>query len=136
MQTYKRNTKGTNIGNNIVYLERLFCENMCFYDHVNYDQCPNEHKGDIAIFSDINYQKSVPKLAEELDKYPELIADKTFDHNLLKEVMKVENNNHALLEMNRLLKIVLSLITKKKEVKRLAKLLIMVQVKISSLNLI
>ena len=109
---------------------------MCFFDPVNYDQCPNEDKGDITIFSDINYQKSVPKLAEELDKYPKLIADKTFDHNLLKEVMKVENNNHALLEMNRLLKIVLSLITIKKEVKRLAKLLIMVQVKTSSLNLI
>ena len=105
-----------NIGNIIVDLERLFCENMCFFDPVNYDQCPNEHKGDIAIFSDTNYQKSVSNLAEELDKYPELIADKTFDHNLLKEVIKVEKNNHALLEMNRLLKIVMSLITIKKEV--------------------
>ena len=58
---------------------------MCFFDPVNYDQCPNEHKWDIAIFSDKKYQQSVPGLSEELDKYPEFIVDKIFDYSLLKE---------------------------------------------------
>jgi hypothetical protein len=105
-----------NIGNIVLDLERFLCENMCFFDPINYDQCPNEHKGDIAIFSDIKYQQSVPTLIEELDKYPEFIVDKTFNHNLLKEVKRVENNSHALFEMNRFLKIILSLIHIKKEI--------------------
>ena len=79
---------------------------MCFFDPVNYDQCPNEHKWDIAIFSDKKYQQSVPGLSEELDKYPEFIVDKTFDHSLLKEVKRIEKDNHALFEMNRLLKVI------------------------------
>ena len=80
-------------------LERLFCENMCFFDPVSYDQWPNEHKGDIDIFSDTKYQERFPRLIEELDKYPESIVDKRFDHNLLKEVKRVEENNDALFEM-------------------------------------
>ena len=105
-----------NTGNIVLDLERLFCENMCFFDPVNYDQCPNEHKGDIAIFSDKKYQQSIPGLSEELDKYPEFIVEKTFDHSLLKEVKRIEKDNHALFEMNRLLKVILSLIHIKKEI--------------------
>ena len=104
-----------NIGNIVLDLERLFCENMCFFDPVSYDQCPNEHKGDIAIFSDTKYQQRFPQLIEELEKYPEFIVDKTFNHNLLKELKRVEENNHALFEMNRLLRIILALIHIKKE---------------------
>ena len=105
-----------NIGNIVLDLERLFCENMCFFDPVNYDQCPYEHKGDIAIFSDTKYQQRFPQLIEELEKYPEFIVHKTFDHNLLKQVKRVENDNHALVEMNRLLRIILALVHIKKEI--------------------
>lgn len=104
-----------NVENITLDLERLFCEHMCFFDPANYDDCPNQHMGDIAIFGDENYQRKVLNLDEELDKYPELMDIKTFDHVLLKEVKVVENDNHAVIEMNRLLKIILSMITVKKK---------------------
>ena len=60
-----------NIGNMTLDLERLFCENTCFLDPENYESCPNIHTGDIAIFGNKNFQEKIPKLYEELEKYPE-----------------------------------------------------------------
>ena len=40
-----------NLNNLTVDLERYLCENMCFFDPTLYDECPNSHKGDIAIFN-------------------------------------------------------------------------------------
>ena len=104
-----------NTGNIILDLERLFCENTCFLDPENYDSCPNVHTGDISIFGDRDFQQKVQNLDDELDKYPELILDKSFDDILLKEVKCVQRDGRALVEMNRMLKIILSMITVKKE---------------------
>ena len=104
-----------NDGNITLDLERLFCENTCFLDPENYDSCPNDHKGDISIFGDRSYQTKVLNLDSELDKYPEFLHEKSFDHFLLKNVRSVQSDNQAILEMNRLLKIILSMIVVKKE---------------------
>ena len=104
-----------NIGNMTLDLERLFCENTCFLDPENYESCPNIHTGDIAIFGNKNFQKKIPKLYEELEKYPEFMDEKSFDDILLKDVRSVQKNASALQEMNRLLKIIFSMITVKKD---------------------
>ena len=104
-----------NTGNIILDLERLLCKNTCFLDPENYDSCPYDHTGDISIFADRNFQQNIKNLDIELEKYPELMHDKSFDANLLKNVKCVQRDSRALLEMNRMLKIIISMITVKKE---------------------
>ena len=104
-----------NTGNIILDLERLFCENTCFLDPENYDSCPNVHTGDISIFGERHFQQKVKNLDDELDKYPEFILDKSFNDILLKEVKCVQRDGRALVQMNRMLEIILSMITVKKE---------------------
>ena len=104
-----------NDGNITLDLERLFCENTCFLDPENFDSCPNSHKGDISIFGERSYQQKVNNLDAELEKYPEFQNDKSFDHVAVKHVRCVEKDNKALREMNRLLKIILSMIIVKKD---------------------
>ena len=104
-----------NDGNILLDLERFLCQNMCFFDPENFDQCPIKHEGDIAIFSDEHYQSTINNFKVEIEKYPEFIHNKTFDHVLLKEVSSVEKDNRALSEMNRLLKIILAMITVRRD---------------------
>ena len=104
-----------NIGNMTIDLQRLFCEFICFHDPELYDNCPNDHTGDIAVFADETYQNSFPNFNEEIEKYPEFLNNKSFDHQLLKNVNIVEHNRVAKMEMNRLLKIVVSILTVKKK---------------------
>ena len=110
-----------NTGNITLDLERLCCENTCFLDPKNYDSCPNNHTGDISIFGDRNFQKKIKDLDNELEKYPEFMNDKSFNSQIIKDVRCVQKDSTALLEMNRLLKIILSMITVKKD--SLAKIL-------------
>ena len=104
-----------NTGNMTLDLERLFCEYTCFLDPDNYESCPNNHTGDISIFGDRKFQEKIKHLDDELEKYPELINDKSFNSDILKNVRCIQKDNEALLEMNRLLKIILSMITVKKD---------------------
>ena len=46
-----------NIGNITVDLQKLLCPYVCFHDPELYDQCPNEHTGDIATFA----KKRIPR---------------------------------------------------------------------------
>ena len=104
-----------NTGNMVLDLERLLFENTFFFDPEKYDSCPNNHTGDIAIFGDSNFQQKIENLDNELEKYPEFLNDKSFNSQMLKEVGCVQKDSTALLEMNRLLKIILSMITVKKD---------------------
>ena len=101
-----------NDGDIIIDLERLFCEHLCFFDPDKYGDCPNEqyHKGEISIFSDIGYQKQFDGFDNEIERYPEFQGNKSFDFKILKEIERIEHDKIALREMNRLLKILLSLI--------------------------
>ena len=104
-----------NIGNLTLDLERLLCVNTCFLDPENYDSCPNNHAGDISIFGDRAFQQSIKNLDDELERYPEFINNKSFNSQLLKTVRCIQKDSEALIEMNRLLKIILSMITVKKD---------------------
>ena len=99
-----------NVNNLTVDLERYLCEYMCFFDPNLYDGCPNSHKGDIFIFSSKEFQSSFPGFLEEIEKYPEFQVKQTFDHEILKEVSIVEDNKTALVEMNLLLKIIITMV--------------------------
>ena len=99
-----------NIGNLTLDLQKLICPNTCFHDPELYDNCPNNHTGDIATFADTSYQETFGNLIEELEKYPEFLKHKAFNHELLKSVPIVEHNRVAVVEMNRLLKILISMI--------------------------
>ena len=116
-----------NDGNIVVDLERLFCEHVCFFDPEKYGECPNEHEdqGNISIFSDIEYQERFHGFVEEIEKYPEFQVNKTFDTQILEDIDIIEHNKTAILEMNKLLKILLSLliINKPKIDKKIKKLL-------------
>ena len=46
-----------NIGKMTIDLQRLFCEYICFHDPELYDNCPNDHTGDIAVFADETFSK-------------------------------------------------------------------------------
>ena len=85
---------------------------LFFYLHL-YVDCPYAHSGDIAIFSDNNFQKT--DFLVEIEKYPEFKVNKIFDHLLLKEVVNLEKDKKAVVEMNRLLKIIMSLIAVTKD---------------------
>ena len=102
-----------NTGNLTLDLERLLCENTCFLDPENYETCPNNHSGDISIFGDREFQQKIKNLDDELEKYPEFMNNKSFNSIILKEVGCIQKDSEALLEMNRLLKIILSMITVK-----------------------
>ena len=99
-----------NLGNLTIDLERLLCENVCFHDPELYENCVNEHAGDIAIFADKAYQNTFDNFTEEIEKYTEFQFSKSFDYDLLKNVKMVENDRVAKMEMNRLLKIIISMI--------------------------
>ena len=99
-----------NEGDITIDLERLFCENICFFDPELYDSCPCKHEGDIKIFGKEEYQKKFDGFSEEIEKYPEFQWKKSFDSDILKNVKIVELDEPAVLEMNRLLKIILSLL--------------------------
>ena len=103
-----------NIGNLTIDLERLLCEHICFFDPELYQDCENNHTGDIAVFGDEIYQGSFPNFTDEIEKYSEFQNNKSFDHLLLKELKIVEHDDVALIQMNRLLKIIISMITVKK----------------------
>ena len=116
-----------NDGNIVVDLKRLFCEHVCFFDPEKYGECPNEHEhqGNMSIFRDIEYQERFHGFVEENEKYPEFQVNKTFDTQILEDIDIIEHNKTAILEMNRLLKILLSLlIINKPEIdKKIKKLL-------------
>ena len=104
-----------NINNITVDLERYLCEHMCFFDPILYDNCPNSHKGDIAIFSSKEFQASFPGFNEEIEKYPEFQVTQTFDHEILKDVPIVEHSKTALVEINLLLKILITMVNIRKQ---------------------
>ena len=62
-----------NIENLTVDLEKLLCDNMCFFDPEFFDECPNKHAGDISVFSDKNYQDSFANFKAEIENYPEFL---------------------------------------------------------------
>ena len=99
-----------NIENITVDLEKLLCNNMCFFDPEFFDECSNKHTGDISVFADQNYQDGFANFKAEIEKYPEFLNDTSFNHTLLKNVKDVEDDRIAVVEMNRLLKIILSLV--------------------------
>ena len=99
-----------NLGNLTIDLERLLCENVCFHDPDLYENCVNEHAGDIAIFADKAYQNTFDNFTEKIEKYTEFQFSKSFDYDLLKNVKIVENDRVDKMEMNRLLKIITSMI--------------------------
>ena len=107
-----------NIGNITVDLQKLLCPYVCFHDPELYDQCPNEHTGDIATFAKKEYQDSFENLSAELDNYPEFLNNKMFDYELLKTVRIVEHDRIAVVEMNRLVKILVSMIKVRKRIIR------------------
>ena len=104
-----------NTGNMTLDLERLLCENNCFLDPENYESCPNNHTGDISVFGDREFQMKIKNLDEELEKYPEFMNNKSFNSQIIKNVRCVQRDSEALIEMNRMLKIILSMITVKKD---------------------
>ena len=75
-----------------------------------FDDCPEEHKGDINIFGDEEYQNRFEGFEKEIEKYPEFQYYKSFDSVVLKDATVVEQDRTAVREMNRLLKIILSLL--------------------------
>ena len=105
------------IGNLGLDLQKLLCNNICFFDPELYFDCPNTHTGDIAVFADESYQEYFPNLREELEKYPEFQNNKSFNHQILKDVAIVEHERAANIEMNRLLKIIISMLkTKRRQI--------------------
>ena len=98
--------------------EKLFCPNICFFDPELFDDCPEEHKGDINIFGDEEYQNRFEGFEKEIEKYPEFQYYKSFDSVVLKDATVVEQDRTAVREMNRLLKIILSLLVVYKRLKR------------------
>ena len=90
--------------------EKLFCPNICFFDPELFDDCPEEHKGDLNIFGDEEYQARFEGFKKEIEKYPEFQFNKSFNIEVFKEVTMVEKDRTAVREMNRLLKIILSLL--------------------------
>ena len=99
-----------NDGDLIVDLERLFCENICLFDPEMYGDCPFKHEGDIKIFGEETFQQRFEGFIDEIEKYPEFQLSKTFDSDMLRSVHRVEHDIRANHEMNRLLKIILSLL--------------------------
>jgi hypothetical protein len=93
----------------MIDFQRLLCENVCFHDPELYEHCPNTHTGDIAIFADRNYHNTFENFDDEIEKYTEFQFNKSFDHEHLKSVKTVENDRVAKVEMNRFLKIIITM---------------------------
>ena len=94
----------------VLDLERLFCPLVCFFDPKYYDDCPYEHSGDFEIFGQIEYQSQFDGFNSEIELYPEFQEDKSFNAEILKESEHIENESASNFEMNRLLKIILSIL--------------------------
>ena len=92
-------------------LQRLFCKNMCFFDPKLYGHCPYDHDGDISIFNNNTYLATFKGFKEEIEKYPEMQFDKKFNVEILKQTNNIEKFKKPITEMNRMLKIIVSLIT-------------------------
>ena len=77
-----------------------------------YGQCLNEDElmGNISIFINLHYQERFEGFKNEIEQYPELQYNKTFDYNLLENTDIIEQDKRAICEMNRLLKILISLV--------------------------
>ena len=99
-----------NDGDIVIDLERLFCSNICFFDPELYVDCPFNHEGDINIFGDETYQQRFEGFKEEIEKYPDFQLSKTFDSDILRSVDIIEHDKRANYQMNRMLRIVLSLL--------------------------
>ena len=99
-----------NDGNFTLDLEQLLCVNMCFLDPELYGYCPKKHNGNISTFNNEAFQKDSLGFKDEIEKYPEFQSNKKFDDILLKNVKNIEEDSAAIVEMNRLLKIIISLI--------------------------
>ena len=99
-----------NIENLTADLEKFLCQNMCFFDPEFFEDCPSKHTGDISVFADKNYQDSFPNFKAEIEQYPEFLDNTSFSDTLLKDVKVIEHDRIAVIEMNRLLKIILSLV--------------------------
>ena len=96
--------------NIVLDLERLFCPLVCFFDPKYYDNCPYKHSGDFEIFGQKDYQSKFEGFILEIEQYPEFQEDKSFNVQILKQSEHIENENSSILEMNRLLKIILSIL--------------------------
>ena len=108
---YKKSTYIVdNIGNITLDLERLFCDHVCFFDPELYDNCTFKHTGNIEIFSKSEYQNRFRGFKQEIEKYPEFQNNKSFNVDILLEAEIIEYDKTAVREMNRLLKILLSLL--------------------------
>ena len=99
-----------NVNNLTIDLERYICENKCFFDPILFEDCPNSHTGDISIFNDKTFQSSFPGFREEIEKYPQFQANTTFNNELLEEVLIIEHDKSAVVEMYLLLKIITTMI--------------------------
>lgn len=99
-----------NFNNLTIDLERYLCEHKCFFDPILYENCPNFHTGDIAIFTSEQFQSSFPNFQEEIEKYPEFQDGTNLNIELLKNTSVIERDKKALVEMNLLLKILISMI--------------------------
>ena len=99
-----------NDGDMTIDIEKLLCENLCFFDPELYDSCPLQHEGDIKIFGEEEYQKKFIGFKQEIEKYPEFQWNKSFDSDILKNIKVIEYDETAVCEMNRLLKIIISLL--------------------------
>ena len=67
-----------NDGDLIIDLERLLCENICFFDPEIYGNCPSNHEGDIKVFGEEIYQQRFDNFKEEIEKYPEFQEKKVY----------------------------------------------------------
>ena len=94
----------------VLDLEKLFCSDVCFFDPEYYDQCSHEHNGQPEIFGNAEYQARFSGFNEEIEKYPEFEKNKSVDFQILRASEKIETNQLAIREMNRLLKILLSIL--------------------------
>ena len=99
-----------NDGDITIDMEKLLCENVCFFDPDLYNSCPCKHEGDINIFGKEEYQIKFNEFREQIEKYPEFQWKKSFNSDILKKVEIIEDDDTALNEMNRLLKIILTLL--------------------------
>ena len=94
-------------------IERLLCDNICFFDPELYGEC--EHSGDINLFAREYFQARFPGFQDEIEKYPDFQIDKSFNGDILKEVRIIEHDKLAAVQMRRMLIILLTLISCQKE---------------------
>ena len=100
----------------ILDIERLLCPYVCFFDPEKYDTCSQKHHGIVNVFGEAEYQSQFVGFITEIEKYPEFHNNKSFDAQILQESSWIENDRTALCEMNRLLKIIISMLVVHKPV--------------------